>query len=154
MKNASNFTVIHQNSSAAISEFEDTAISVAHYNQLSELFQKQHSTNGTTGGSNSENTHILLAGKFCMSSSLLVNSILDTGATDHICSSLELFNNFHKYEDVNKFITVLDGKKVKICHIRDIVINQDIILHNLLHVPDFKFNLVSVRTLCKDLHKL
>lgn len=36
-------------------------------------------------------------------------------------------------------------------HIGSVVLNEDITLHNVLYVPHFKYNFISVHKLCKDL---
>lgn len=77
--------------------------------------------------------------------------IIDSGATYHICSNIDLFKDYKSVTGSNKFITVPDGRKVQITHIRKISLNNDIILYNVLYVPEFYFNLISVKRLCKDL---
>lgn len=79
------------------------------------------------------------------------NWILDSGATDHICSNLELFDNYSKVAESDNTITVPDGRRIPILHVGMIILTDQIQLHNVLHVLDFHFNLISVKRLCKDL---
>lgn len=37
-------------------------------------------------------------------------------------------------------------------HIGSISLTEQITLHNVFHVPDFHFNLISVKRLCQDMH--
>lgn len=49
------------------------------------------------------------------------------------------------------FITFPDGKRVQITHVINVILNNTITLHDLLYVPEFHFNLISVKRLSKDL---
>uniref|UniRef100_A0A803M9W8 GAG-pre-integrase domain-containing protein n=1 Tax=Chenopodium quinoa TaxID=63459 RepID=A0A803M9W8_CHEQI len=49
-------------------------------------------------------------------------------------------------------ITIADGKKVIVEHIGTVNFENGIQLRNVLHVPGFKFNLISTYKLCKDLN--
>ena len=77
--------------------------------------------------------------------------IIDSGATDHICSNLELFDNYNVFDKSPNKITVADGKKLKIENIGTITFENGIILKNVLHVPKLQFNLISTHKLCKDM---
>lgn len=96
--------------------------------------------------------HALLAGKFCFLSdhNAKVNWLIDNGATNHICNSLTEFTSF-KAVTGPEFITIPDGKQVDVKHMGTVQLTKDIILHNVLHVQDFHFNLIYVQRLCKDL---
>lgn len=78
-----------------------------------------------------------------------ISWILDSGATDHICPDL---NKFMTIQAVNEptFITIPDGRKISVLHTGSIKLNDTLLLHNVLHVPDFQFQLISVHKLCKD----
>lgn len=47
-------------------------------------------------------------------------------------------------------ITIPDGNKVQVTHIGIVVVNG-VSLQEVLYVPGFKFNLISIPKLCKDL---
>ncbi|KAL8161993.1 hypothetical protein V2J09_013482 [Rumex salicifolius] len=113
----------------------------------------QASTGDNLEFCSSETSHAaFLAGK-CFSffsSSISSSWILDSGASDHITPNLNLFQT---YVTVPKpvFITLPDGQKSVVHHIGTIHLSEHIILHNVLHVPAFHFNLLSVNKLTKDM---
>ena len=71
--------------------------------------------------------------------------IIDTGATSHICCLKELFNSYTTI--FNSHVLLLNSTKVQVEGIGSIKINEDIFLHNILFIPTFKFNLLSLVTL-------
>ncbi|KAL4295554.1 hypothetical protein GQ457_12G004050 [Hibiscus cannabinus] len=71
--------------------------------------------------------------------------ILDSGATDHVASSLDFFTDFFPVTD--KFVSLPNGKMVKVLHIGVVRINSDLVLTNVLHIPFFSFIIVSVSRL-------
>ncbi|KAL2902865.1 Retrovirus-related Pol polyprotein from transposon TNT 1-94 [Bienertia sinuspersici] len=87
----------------------------------------------------------------CFITSLNTKWIVDSGATDHFCSNLDLFDSYEKFTGVPKTITVANGKQVNIEHIGTVIFGNGIKLERVLHVPDFKYNLISTHRLCKDL---
>lgn len=54
-------------------------------------------------------------------------------------------------EHLNNYITIPDGTKVLVKHKGTMKLNNEIVLHDVLHVPYFQFNLISVNKLCKDM---
>ncbi|KAL4580943.1 hypothetical protein LXL04_017149 [Taraxacum kok-saghyz] len=72
--------------------------------------------------------------------------ILDTGATAHMCSNL---SNMKKLSTVQKYTPIYlpDGSIKSVSHTGMIELNPKIVLKNVLHVPDFKCNLLSVKSL-------
>lgn len=77
--------------------------------------------------------------------------LLDSGVTDHITPDL---NQFISYEvlDTDDTITILDGRKIRALHKGSVALANNIILKDVLHVPNFQFKLISVYKLCKDLN--
>ena len=71
--------------------------------------------------------------------------IIDTGATSHICCFKELFNSYTTM--FNSHVLLSNSTKVKVEGIGNIKINEDIFLHNVLFIPPFRFNLLSLVTL-------
>ena len=49
------------------------------------------------------------------------------------------------------FITIPNGKQVQVQHIGTVFLTDKITLHNVFHVPDFQFNLLSASKLAKQL---
>nr|DAD38746.1 TPA_asm: hypothetical protein HUJ06_013068 [Nelumbo nucifera] len=74
--------------------------------------------------------------------------IVDTGATDHIANSLKYFDSYTTIHGL--FVTLPNGTKVQAAHIGTIPPTFAIILNDVLFVPSFSFNLISVQKLAKD----
>ncbi|XP_074310098.1 uncharacterized protein LOC141645801 [Silene latifolia] len=76
--------------------------------------------------------------------------ILDSDASDHFCSNKALFCEFHA---ISKPYTVSlpNGDIVKIDTIGTVQIAYDLCLQNMLYVPSFKYNLLSISKLTKQL---
>ncbi|XP_052203924.1 uncharacterized protein LOC127809205 isoform X1 [Diospyros lotus] len=89
---------------------------------------------------NSTTFHNLLRTKFVASP-----WIIDTGATDHIICSLTLFDSYVPLQ--NAFVHLPNGMKVQVTHIGTVILNSHIVLHNVLLVPTFTFNLLSASKL-------
>lgn len=78
--------------------------------------------------------------------------IVDSGATHHICSNLNMFESYEKYENAQISIIVANEKKSKVEHIGSVKLGNGMVLKNVMHVPGFRFNLISTHQLCKDLN--
>ncbi|XP_019163277.1 PREDICTED: uncharacterized protein LOC109159652 [Ipomoea nil] len=74
--------------------------------------------------------------------------ILDSGATDHIVCSREFFNNCCEVKGAT--VNLPNGERVVVQHKGDIKLAEDLWLKNVLHIPDFRFNIVSVSRLLQD----
>lgn len=72
--------------------------------------------------------------------------IIDTEATTHMCANRTLFKKLTK---ISHHITVKlpDGRVTKVTQEGEIKLNYDLQLTNVLYVPSFKFNLISVHKL-------
>ncbi|KAH0678951.1 hypothetical protein KY284_020036 [Solanum tuberosum] len=82
-----------------------------------------------------------------------VEWIVDSGASHHItCCDTYLKDSNPMIQSENNRVEVPTGSKIQIEHIGDSVILGDHTLKNVLHVPDFKFNFLSVSKITKDLH--
>ncbi|XP_010495376.1 PREDICTED: uncharacterized protein LOC104772464 [Camelina sativa] len=71
--------------------------------------------------------------------------IIDTGATSHVCSDLALFNETTTVSGVT--VSLPNDARVDITHCGTVHLSSSLILHNVLHVPSFKFNIISVSSL-------
>ena len=77
--------------------------------------------------------------------------IIDSGATDHITSSPTLLVNSNK----NTFlppVAMPSGEQASITSIGNLPLNSAITLQNVLGVPSFKVDLMSVSRVTKDLN--
>lgn len=71
--------------------------------------------------------------------------------SDHICFQINLFSEYRKIEGKQHFITIPNGKQVKVDFIGNIILPNGLKLTGVLFVPSFHFNLVSVSKLVRDL---
>ena len=117
-----------------------THISSDQFNNILKALQTQES----------DNSQAYVAGT-CLLTCSNQNWIVDSGATDHICSSLDLFKNYKVFDKSPNTITIADGKQVTVEHVGDVFFDNGIELQNVLHVPGLKFNLISTNRLCRDL---
>ena len=70
--------------------------------------------------------------------------VIDIGATDHIVHSVHLFTNFTA---ISTNVELLNGETAMVSHIGSISLSATLVLHNVLCVPSFSFNLLSVSQL-------
>ncbi|CAL9022957.1 unnamed protein product, partial [Prunus brigantina] len=77
-----------------------------------------------------------------------LNWIFDTGATDHMVCSPQLLTTCTPVS--NRQVYLPDHALVNVTHIGTIHFSDDFILHNVLCVPSFRLNLISVTKLTKS----
>ena len=75
--------------------------------------------------------------------------VLDIGAIDHIVHSLTLFTKITSC--VATFVQLPNGGKVIVTDIGTIQVTSSLLPENVLYVPTFNFNLISVSKLTKSL---
>ena len=75
--------------------------------------------------------------------------VLDTGATDHIIHSISLFTKITS--SISSFVHLPNGEKVLATRIGTIQVTTSLILEDVICVPAFSFNLISVSKLTKSL---
>ncbi|XP_057456379.1 uncharacterized protein LOC130747451 [Lotus japonicus] len=75
--------------------------------------------------------------------------ILDSGATVHVCSRLELFHTFFKINPMS--VQLPNGNTVKAQLAGTVIFTPLLSLINVLYVPDFSFNIISTSKLCEHL---
>ncbi|KAK2359287.1 hypothetical protein QL285_084673 [Trifolium repens] len=83
------------------------------------------------------------------SSTNLESFILDTGATDHVCHCLQFFQFIKRIKPIN--IKLPNGTLVQTCHAGSISFDQNFFLSDVLYIPNFSFNLISVPKLTHTL---
>ena len=74
--------------------------------------------------------------------------VLDTGATHHVCCSLNLFKNF--FLTFNSSVTLPTSESVTITRIGSVELFNHFTLENVLYVPQFRFNLISISALTQS----
>ncbi|KAL5537407.1 hypothetical protein UlMin_045834 [Ulmus minor] len=75
--------------------------------------------------------------------------IIDSGATHHVCNNLAMFDSSVAVHDVK--VTLPNGINVPILRIGSVHLSQAVKLHNVLYVPNFKYNLLSVSAFTDNL---
>ena len=75
--------------------------------------------------------------------------VLDTGATDHIIHSISLFTKITS--SISSFVHLPNGEKVLATRIGTVQVTTSLILEDVICVPAFSFNLISVSKLTKSL---
>lgn len=78
--------------------------------------------------------------------------VIYTGATDHISHNQDLFSQPLLTSNTPSHLSVPNGDFVPVDGIGNITINSNITLFDVLYVPSFKFNLLSVRKLTQALN--
>ncbi|RVW64179.1 hypothetical protein CK203_046335 [Vitis vinifera] len=98
------------------------------------------------------------SGKFPFSIGLNVSDItfanswvIDSGATDHMTHSPNIFSTYFPCSSSRKIATV-DGSLTTVAGIGDVKISPSLMLKNVLHVPRLTTNLISIQKLTQDLH--
>ncbi|KAK0581916.1 hypothetical protein LWI29_019529 [Acer saccharum] len=71
--------------------------------------------------------------------------IIDSGATSHICSTYSVFSSLKPI--TNSFVTLPNHTKIPVFFIGTVQISPSLLLTDVLFVPQFKFNLLSVSAL-------
>ncbi|KAG2675036.1 hypothetical protein I3760_13G164900 [Carya illinoinensis] len=69
--------------------------------------------------------------------------VVDNGATDHLCHDRSLFSSLDSHS-LDRKVTLPNGHLISIEGVGTCVLADHIILHNVLFVPQFCFNLLSV----------
>ena len=75
--------------------------------------------------------------------------IIDTGATDHMVHSVSQFTTITSI--VNTYVYLPNGDQALVTHVGIVHISSTLVLKDVLCVPSFGFNLISVSKLTKTL---
>ncbi|XP_019256390.1 PREDICTED: uncharacterized protein LOC109234787 [Nicotiana attenuata] len=100
------------------------------YSQLMMLLQQSHLSSSPSTSS-------------LMGSANFAVWIIDSGASDHMTSTKSLLFNVQTLP-VPYLVSLPNGYKVKVTNIGSLALLPDLILHNVLYVPSFQYNLISV----------
>lgn len=112
----------------------------------------QTGTSKTQGGETNEEIDYGFSGLAHSSSNKVIESmewIIDSGASDHMTSSLKNLVNV-KLAPSTFTITLPTGATAVITHVGDVTLPNGMQLKNVLHVPQFNHNLLSIHKLAKD----
>ena len=72
--------------------------------------------------------------------------IVDSGATHHACSSLNLFSKYYTAPH-GLGVLIPDGTRAPVTHIGTVVFSPFLTLTDVYYIPSFKYNLISVSKL-------
>ena len=119
---------------------------LAQYQQILEMLNKLEKNKSTS--TYAKISH--LTGMFCLTTLKDDEWIIDSDASDHMCHNL---SEFLSYDRIHS-ITIPDGRNIPIKYIGHVKLNNDIVLHNVLYVPQYRFNLIVVSKILSDMHGL
>ena len=74
--------------------------------------------------------------------------ILDSGATDHMVHSIHFFTSITSSAQIS--VRLPNGDMVKVTHIGTVQVSATLILENVLYIPSFSFNLISISKLTQN----
>ena len=74
--------------------------------------------------------------------------ILDNGATDHMVHSLHFFKSITSSVQIS--VRLPNGDMVKVTHIGTAQVSASLLLKNVLCIPSFSFNLISISKLTQN----
>jgi len=96
-------------------------------------------------------TSYLASKSFCLLTSTNdMSCIVDSGATDPTTPYLHMFSTYSPVTQ-HCFIIMPNGRQVQVHHVGTIILSKVVILKEVLHVPDFQFNLLSASKIAKHL---
>ena len=76
--------------------------------------------------------------------------VIDAGATDHMVTTTKFFTNMQLVHNVS--VNLPNGQSVMVTHIGSIQLTASLLLTDVLCVPSFDFNLISVSKLTSSAH--
>ena len=126
--------LLHQQSNQGAS----TSNNFSHINQIGTLSSNNHSTIGN-----------VLPFARAVSKHDQVIWILDSRATDHVAPSLKLYTTYKEIPSI--VVRLPNQQKTLATHSRVVQLTGSLILTNVLHLPSFTFNLVSISKLASSL---
>jgi hypothetical protein len=149
----------------SISELESSVNQVSSYaNKESEIFTQGDTSininractlSNISQLSNLDPKHSVFASVLSLTQPTLLTNpvkapwIIDTGATDHMICSTSFFT--HITSAVSKIVRLLNGQHASVTHIGTIKISDSFVLTDVLCIPSFSFNLISVSKLIQTL---
>ena len=148
-KNRKQTVIVTSNHEGSRSEvhFQQIGFTPEQYQTLLALLQQSKSSDNASNQISvipSDTTHT--GNKFF---SFFSYWILDSGVTDHICSSLTHITSYHQINHI--FVKLPNGNQVIANYSKSVFINQNHVLDNVLYIPNFTFNLLLVAKLIDNI---
>lgn len=96
-------------------------------------------------------TTLVFIGLLTVSRHTLANEtwIIDSGATHHVCHDRSRYTSIDITTTSN--VNLPNGMIVKISGVGIVQLNEHITLHNVLYIPEFRLNLLSISSLTSDI---
>lgn len=76
--------------------------------------------------------------------------MLDSGASDHICTNLQSFSSYQKIKPIS--VQLPNGTLITTYFSGTIYFPASLYLHDVLFIPEFHYNLISIRKLASSLN--
>ena len=111
------------------------------------MYQSQSLGNSGSSCSIAQSGNKFIATIACIKSHS--NWILNSGATDHMTGTSELFSSYTPCAE-NQKVKIVDGSFATVVGKGTIIVSPSLTLKNVLHVPHLTYNLISVRKLALD----
>uniref|UniRef100_M1A6Z3 Polynucleotidyl transferase, Ribonuclease H fold n=1 Tax=Solanum tuberosum TaxID=4113 RepID=M1A6Z3_SOLTU len=134
---------------------EVQALSQENITQILQMLQQMKSNQNAGGFKGAANLSLSGMSKFFNSYAFFIeidsNSwILDTEATEHMTYNREFLSNV-KALLKPVMVNLHNSYRVKVTHAGTVTLMSNMILHNVLYTPSFRFNLISVHKFCAQL---
>lgn len=118
------------------------------YEQQVNLLQTQQSSSSKVNHVTNHVTSGISRLSYALNQSSFGSWIVDYGASDHICSSIRVFDSYQSIKPVH--IKLPNGNIAIAKFSGTVQFSPGLIAKNVLYVAEFKFNLLSVPKLCVD----
>ncbi|KAK2436464.1 putative inactive purple acid phosphatase [Trifolium repens] len=115
-------------------------------NQSSSASSNQVHSSNSIGHSPVGKLNTSLISSISCQNTALGSWIIDSGASHHVCGTLKWFHSYNEIHPIHVKLPIGHYGIAK--HAGNIKFSSDLILHNVLYVPNFTLNLLSVSKLC------
>ncbi|XP_074293809.1 uncharacterized protein LOC141620974 [Silene latifolia] len=158
MMDTGSFQAAPSHSNHQASPISQTDLAQAVFQQVMQMLQYQQG--GNTGSADCANAAVIFAGNALVTNAITTackidNSdwIVDSGASDHMTAHKSYFSSL-KLLSKPIIVGLPDGTTKLVRYSGDIQLHPLLILHDVLLIPDFKHNLLSVGKLLSSSHML
>ena len=120
------------------------------YSQILQMLNKVKDIESTTANVATTSTAGMITA--FMSDVVNRNWIIDTGASNHMVHNASLMTQYRNLDDKsNMHVNLPTGSQASISHIGESLVLTDKTVNGVLFIPEFKYNLLSVSQLTKQL---
>jgi len=108
------------------------------------LLSQHSATQDRANGDNVGAAGFLAGKRFCFFTTFDNRTwIINSGASNHITPDLSLLDNVRVVHECCS-IAMPNGKQAEIKHVSSMELQCNLVLKDVLHIPDFHFNLLSI----------